>query len=314
MIPLGPVVARNRVGATRAAVWTFIADRGRRALWWPELELDGRVGGAVSERWSEGEGEEAVSRDAAGTIDVWVEGHALGFTWRESGDARETAVLLTLRTQGAETGITVTETGFDALPGAAERAAASQEGWSVLLRDLTTAVAEAAAAGEFSAAGIAAYEARLAAEEAPAGESAEADQDQDQDQDPAEAVAEPGEDAASEEETEDEVGTATADSDATDAEAVEPSEPVDGASTEGEPADDETADEQPAEPAEDESAEPNAGAADEAGTEESEADPEAEPGADPDAESETETEPETAAEDDDEEPRDPDFDDLIRGR
>lgn len=149
MIPLGPVVARSRVGVARAAAWTYLVEQDRRAEWWPELHLEARVGGAVSERWSEGEGDEAVSRDASGAVDVWVEGHAVGFTWREAGDERDTAVLITLRTQGLDTGITVTETGFDALPAAGERAAASQEGWQVLLRDLVTALEAAQAAGAF---------------------------------------------------------------------------------------------------------------------------------------------------------------------
>ena len=149
MIPLGPVVARSRVGVARAAAWTYLVEPDRRAEWWPELQLEARVGGTVAERWSEGEGDAAVSRDASGTVDVWVDGHAVGFTWREAGDARDTAVLITLRTQGLDTGITVTETGFDALPAASERAAASQEGWQVLLRDLTAALEAAQAAGAF---------------------------------------------------------------------------------------------------------------------------------------------------------------------
>lgn len=149
MIPLGPVVARSRVGVARAAAWTYLVEPDRRAEWWPELQLEARVGGAVAEQWSEGEGDAAVSRDASGTIDVWVDGHAVGFTWREAGDERDTAVLITLRTQGLDTGITVTETGFDALPAASERAAASQEGWQVLLRDLTSALEAAQAAGVF---------------------------------------------------------------------------------------------------------------------------------------------------------------------
>ncbi|MGW9020975.1 SRPBCC family protein [Leucobacter chromiiresistens] len=149
MIPLGPVVARSRVGVARAAAWTYLVEPDRRAEWWPELQLDARVGGVVAEQWSEGEGDATVSRDASGTVDVWVEGHAVGFTWREAGDERDTAVLITLRTQGVDTGITVTETGFDALPSAGERAAASQEGWQVLLRDLKSALEAAQAAGAF---------------------------------------------------------------------------------------------------------------------------------------------------------------------
>ncbi|WP_125098717.1 SRPBCC family protein [Leucobacter chromiireducens] len=151
MIPLGPVVARSRVRAARTAAWAYLSEPERRAEWWPELQLEPHVGGAISERWSEDTGETSVSRDASGTVDVWVEGHAVGFRWREAGDERETAVLVTLRTQGEDTGITVTETGFDALPEAAARAAASQDGWQVLLRDLTTALETAVAEGRVAA-------------------------------------------------------------------------------------------------------------------------------------------------------------------
>lgn len=150
MIPLGPVVARSRVRAARADVWTSLVDDERRSTWWPELRLDPRLGGEIAEQWSEGDGDSAVSRDASGEVDVWVDGHAIGYRWSEAGDDRQTAVLITLRSQGTETGITVTETGFDALPSPAQRAAASQEGWQVLLRDLVTAVDVAVAAGDFA--------------------------------------------------------------------------------------------------------------------------------------------------------------------
>lgn len=151
MIPLGPVVARSRMRAARAGVWSYVSDPGRRAEWWPELQLEPRIGGEIAERWSEGSGDATVSRDASGQVDVWVEGHAIGFTWREAGDLRDTAVLLTLRTQGSETGVTVTETGFDALPAPAERAAASQQGWEVLLAALSKAIDGAVAAGTIAA-------------------------------------------------------------------------------------------------------------------------------------------------------------------
>lgn len=175
MIPLGPVVARSRVGVARAAAWSYLVEPERRAEWWPELRLDARVGGEVAERWSEGEGDDAVSRDASGTVDVWVEGHAVGFTWREAGDERDTAVLVTLRTQGLDTGITVTETGFDALPAPAERAAASQEGWQVLLRDLTVALEAAQAAGAFGERETLSFAAAVAGSGAGAALEAEGD-------------------------------------------------------------------------------------------------------------------------------------------
>ncbi|MBK0417828.1 SRPBCC domain-containing protein [Leucobacter sp. CSA1] len=131
------------MAATRSSVWSLIVDAERREAWWPELELEPRLGGSVAERWSEGEGPDRVARDASGEVDVFVDGHAIGFRWSEAGDERPTAVLITLRSLEEGTAVVVTETGFDALPGASARAAASAEGWQVLMQDLETA-AEAA--------------------------------------------------------------------------------------------------------------------------------------------------------------------------
>lgn len=142
MIPLGPVVVKTQVSAQRSTVWAFLTRADLRGEWWPELRLDARYGGSVSERWSEGEGDEFVSRDASGEVDVAVDGHALGFRWKDADDARSTAVLITLRSSGDGTAVTVSEMGFDALSDAADRAASSHEGWRVLLADLA-AVAEA---------------------------------------------------------------------------------------------------------------------------------------------------------------------------
>ena len=215
MIPLGPVVARSRLRAERTAAWSYLSEADRRAEWWPELELEPRVGGAISERWSEESGETSVSRDASGAVDVWVEGHAIGFRWREAGDERDTAVLMTLRTQGMDTGITVTETGFDALPDAAARAAASQDGWQVLLRDLTAALEAAVAEGRI-AAPLAIPE---PAEEEPAAEPQAA-------QEAGDAAAAAGDvelagEGAADESSVDETGTGESDAEVVDAEEVD---------------------------------------------------------------------------------------------
>lgn len=154
MIPLGPVVARTQARVDRAVVWEYLVDDELRRAWWPELRLDPRVGGEVTERWTEASGDSEVSRDASGEIDVWVDGHAFGFRWSEAGDGQSTAVLVTLRASGPDTKITVTETGFDALPTPAESAAASQEGWQVLLSDLVATV-EAAVGASVSASEVA---------------------------------------------------------------------------------------------------------------------------------------------------------------
>ncbi|GAA2178792.1 hypothetical protein GCM10009847_10290 [Leucobacter tardus] len=136
MVPVGPVVARCQTAQPRRVLWAYLSDPELRADWWPELHLEARLGGIVREQWSEGD----ASRDASGEVDVIVDGHALGFRWTEAGDPRATAVLVTLRSIGAGASLTVTETGFDMLPDPSARAAASQEGWDVLLRDLSAAV------------------------------------------------------------------------------------------------------------------------------------------------------------------------------
>lgn len=136
MVPVGPVVARCETAQPRRVLWAYLSDPDLRAEWWPELNLESRLGGSVREQWAEGD----ASRDASGEIDVFVDGHALGFRWTEAGDPRPTAVLITLRSIGAGASLTVTETGFDMLPDPSARAAASQEGWDVLLRDLSAAI------------------------------------------------------------------------------------------------------------------------------------------------------------------------------
>src|SRR5690606_14721628 len=70
---------------------------------------------------------------------VWVAGHALGFTWSESGEERGTAVLVTLRSQGYHTGVTVTETGFDGVKDGAARADRAGREWARFIEALSTA-------------------------------------------------------------------------------------------------------------------------------------------------------------------------------
>lgn len=140
MIPVGPVTARRHLESPRESVWPWLADPEQRASWWPDLEIEPRVGGRVAEYWAEGEGEDRVERDASGDVDVWIVGHAIGFRWTAAGDDTATSVLISLLSDSGETIVTVSETGFDAFPDAAHRVRASAEGWDVLLDDLVAAV------------------------------------------------------------------------------------------------------------------------------------------------------------------------------
>ena len=148
MAAVGPVIARLRAGASREAVWTYFADPELLRTWWPDAALDVVFGGAVSERWRDGDGPEAATRDAVGTVDVLIAGHALGFRWRDGSDAHETAVLITFRSHdtdaGAETDVMVTETGFGRFPDAFERTADAQQSWIDLLTGLRDVLPERA--------------------------------------------------------------------------------------------------------------------------------------------------------------------------
>ncbi len=143
MAVVGPVIARMRAKAPRETAWQYIAHPELRAEWWPDVELDVVFGGAVAERWTAENGE-AASRNAVGTVDVLIEGHALGFRWRDGDDPHETAVLITFRSQGDETDIMVTETGFGVFPDAFERTADAQQSWIDLLTDYVAALREVA--------------------------------------------------------------------------------------------------------------------------------------------------------------------------
>lgn len=184
MIPLGPVVARSRMNAARATVWAHLTDPDLRLQWWDAFELESGLGGAVR---STGEAGELV-----GVVDVWVAGHALGFTWSAPGAERGTAVLMTLRSQGYQTGITVTETGFDSLADGAARAELAGREWARFVEALAAAdlfeIDDAvggagAGAGVAAGASVAAAAGAAVAGVAASEEATETDADADADAD-----------------------------------------------------------------------------------------------------------------------------------
>lgn len=140
MTPVGPATAQKRVSASREAVWAAFEVSEVRHEWWPETEIEFVIGGSVAESWREGEGSEAAERDASGTVDVLIRGHALGFRWQDAADPHPTDVLITLRSYDGETAVVVSETGFGRFADAADRTAEAQQGWAMLLDDLAAAV------------------------------------------------------------------------------------------------------------------------------------------------------------------------------
>ena len=208
MIPVGPVVVRAQIAATRDSVWAALVQQS----WYADLKFA---------RELFGEATISGSREASGKVDVWVPGHVLGFKWAGEGE-KPTAVLVTLRSRGDSTDLTLTETGFDALENGAQVAAAAQLGWDAAFARLAETDFAAALAGDSPV-----DEDSRVDEEAPAADAAAAD-----------AVADAVADAAPADEDADGTDDAPADEIASVAE-VE-AEPADA---ETEPADDETEDE-----------------------------------------------------------------------
>lgn len=147
MSSVGLVIARMNTAVPREIAWQHLVDSELRGHWWPELELDPRLDGKVAERWSDGDadagGGPGATRDAVGTVDVLVEGHALGFRWRDRSDQFETEVLITLRSNDGGTGITVTETGFGRFADSHSRVADAQQGWIDLITDYVSVLSSA---------------------------------------------------------------------------------------------------------------------------------------------------------------------------
>jgi hypothetical protein len=172
MNPVGPVIARVRVGLTRQETWDLLTQYFEGERLESQLTFD-TVG------------------PQQGKIDVWVRGHVVGWKWMRE-DGKSTAPLITLRPTEGATQVTVTETGFDAFAEGASRAHAAQEEWEHFLDDFVSGheAPEPAESAESAAAESAAYE---PAHE-PAGVTADAGRAQDQETD-GESYSEPGEEA-----------------------------------------------------------------------------------------------------------------------
>lgn len=134
----GPVSVTAELEAPRAAVWAYLEDDARRALWWPAIEIDFNRGGAVA-----GQRAEHADETLTGTVDVLVPGHALGVVWAAEADPFETSVLVTLHSYEERTKISVNELGFDAFENSIERANESFVAWSSVLSALQAVIAQA---------------------------------------------------------------------------------------------------------------------------------------------------------------------------
>lgn len=135
----GPLTVARMVPAPRVQVWQQIANEEMRKVWWPGLEIELRSGGSVRQKVRR----KGVKRTVVGDIDVFAEGHALGFVWRDHADHHTTSVLIALLSEDKETKLVITEVGFEAFPNPEERSHRSIRAWNARLDDLVALIQRA---------------------------------------------------------------------------------------------------------------------------------------------------------------------------
>ena len=126
------------VAAAPEVVWAALADDRQRAVWWSYLELDPHPGGALLERWTDGDGRRHATRGAVVEADA---PRRLRATWRDDGWPAETEVTIGLTEERGGTWIRVTHSGRDKLPDGDALLATHRDGWRAHLARWATHVA-----------------------------------------------------------------------------------------------------------------------------------------------------------------------------
>ena len=121
------------VGASARAAWAALTAPEQRRRWWPQLELDPRVGGRLVETWHDGSGAQQTTR---GTVLDLVPEQRLRCSWRDDGWPAATEVLLTLRPAQETTVVELSHRGWDRLEDAEALRDAHRRGWAMHLADL----------------------------------------------------------------------------------------------------------------------------------------------------------------------------------
>lgn len=121
------------MAATPERAWDVLVRDELRADWWPWLQIDAAVGGALVERWTDGDGRDVVT---SGTVEESQPGRLLAATWRD--DDWPAATRLTIEIIPADPGILVRvrHEGWAALgPAGPALADAHAAGWRQHLAD-----------------------------------------------------------------------------------------------------------------------------------------------------------------------------------
>jgi uncharacterized protein YndB with AHSA1/START domain len=121
------------VAASPARIWRAIVDGGERGRWWPDLFLEPRKGGRLTERWTGPDGTPQITR---GEVLAFDEDRLLRLRWADEGWVAPTDVELRLEGLPGGTRVLVRESGWEQLPGGDVLAEEHRAGWRLHLAHL----------------------------------------------------------------------------------------------------------------------------------------------------------------------------------
>ncbi|MEJ3657986.1 SRPBCC domain-containing protein [Actinomycetes bacterium KLBMP 9759] len=127
------VSVTRAVVASRADVWAALLRAEQRELWWPGVEVETRVGGAIVEAWRDSAG---VRRYSRGTIRRLAEQAVLEFEWMDDDWRQPSIVRILVEDAGEGTRVTVTEFGLDGVSDDPAISDSHRQGWEMHLSDL----------------------------------------------------------------------------------------------------------------------------------------------------------------------------------
>ncbi len=128
------VEASTIIAADAGEVWSALTDPARLEQWWPDVHLDPRAGGQLTEVWTDHDGSQKTTH---GEI-LEVRPQALiVLRWADEGWSAATDVAVTLQpAPPSGTLVTVRESGWDRLPDGDRLAAEHRQGWQMHLDHL----------------------------------------------------------------------------------------------------------------------------------------------------------------------------------
>lgn len=124
------IVVNAEIAAPRDAVWRALTEEARITEWWGSyVSLDARPGGRLTERWTDDGGREVVT---SGEVVRLAAPQMLELTWADDDWDGSTRVLFQLTQAADATRLTLTHSGWEALPSSSRERLIHEHasGWS----------------------------------------------------------------------------------------------------------------------------------------------------------------------------------------